>query len=352
MPSSTVFRYYDGLLYMMSLLHASGRFQAIRPANAVAESAAAAQRAAQEERIGASFLLALGRTPTTSELAAWTSREPAPIAALLERHRAAIKNDAGVERDVLTRAGRDALGALPSADDVAGLRGAGTYADVMRRHVTWLAEHPADYERVLHRAYRTHLGRDAYSVELDYWKKYPALPYVFLVGCVENWALRNQPGLMATAGVPSVSVTSGYLSVVRLSPGVAAEARMAAGLPRSGPADLAHHIVAPGADAVVSVGGIHFAAAGAPDWRPPQTPRSRGITRRRRASGASCGRTNSTAPSDRTGSSTSAAAATAGATTRASSTRTAKRTPASRTACSSSKPARKPTNRRRTRRRA
>jgi oligosaccharide reducing-end xylanase len=32
-PSSRVFRYYDGLLYMMSLLHASGRFQVIMPAH-------------------------------------------------------------------------------------------------------------------------------------------------------------------------------------------------------------------------------------------------------------------------------------------------------------------------------
>jgi len=30
-PSSKIFRYYDGLLYMMSLLHASGRFRAIPP---------------------------------------------------------------------------------------------------------------------------------------------------------------------------------------------------------------------------------------------------------------------------------------------------------------------------------
>jgi oligosaccharide reducing-end xylanase len=30
-PSSQVFRYYDGLLYLMSLLHASGRFQIILP---------------------------------------------------------------------------------------------------------------------------------------------------------------------------------------------------------------------------------------------------------------------------------------------------------------------------------
>jgi oligosaccharide reducing-end xylanase len=32
-PSSLVFRYYDGLLYMMCLLHASGEFQAIMPRN-------------------------------------------------------------------------------------------------------------------------------------------------------------------------------------------------------------------------------------------------------------------------------------------------------------------------------
>jgi oligosaccharide reducing-end xylanase len=33
-PSSKVFRYYDGLLYMMSLMHASGRFQIIMPGSA------------------------------------------------------------------------------------------------------------------------------------------------------------------------------------------------------------------------------------------------------------------------------------------------------------------------------
>jgi oligosaccharide reducing-end xylanase len=30
-PSSQVFRYYDGLLYFMSLLHASGRFRVLHP---------------------------------------------------------------------------------------------------------------------------------------------------------------------------------------------------------------------------------------------------------------------------------------------------------------------------------
>jgi hypothetical protein len=67
--------------------------------------------------------------------------------------------------------------------------------------------------------------------------------------------------------VPSVSVNSPDLAVVRLSPAVAAEARAAAGLPPPADAALAaalgRHVVAPGAGPVASVGGIHFAAAGA-----------------------------------------------------------------------------------------
>ncbi len=34
-PASDMFRYYDGLLYMMSLLHASGRFKIVKPAQTV-----------------------------------------------------------------------------------------------------------------------------------------------------------------------------------------------------------------------------------------------------------------------------------------------------------------------------
>jgi hypothetical protein len=136
----------------------------------------------------------------------------------------------------------------------------------VQRHIQRLGGNPVEYEQVMHRAYRLHLERDAYAVELDYWRARPALSFVLLAGCVENWARRNQPGLMATAGVPSVSVNSHYLAAVRLSSAVAAEARAAAGLPPPGDAALAaalgRHVVAPGAATIASVGGIHFAAAG------------------------------------------------------------------------------------------
>jgi hypothetical protein len=226
-----------------------------------------AQSAEQEERIAASFVLALGRTPTAGEIERWAKQEPQPLADLIARHRRQLQDDAAAQRAVVVKASQDAFGRAPGEDDIKSLSGGGTYADLMQRHIRWLAEHPAEYEQVVHRAYRLLLQRDAYSVEIDYWKRQPALSFVLLVGCIENWALRNRPGLTATTGIATVSVNSGYLATVRLSPSVAAEARAATGLVPSGDAALAsaagRNLVAPGADQVASVGGIHFTAAGA-----------------------------------------------------------------------------------------
>lgn len=228
---------------------------------------ALAQSAEQEERIAASFVLALGRTPTAGEIERWAKQEPLPLADLIARHRRQLQTDSATERAVIIKAGQHAFGRAPSEDHTKSLSGGGTYADLMQRHLRWLAEHPADYEQLVHRAYRLLLQRDAYSLEIDYWKRQPALSFALLVGCIEDWARRNRPGLTATTGVATVSVNSAYLATVRLSPAVAAEARVAAGLVPAGDAALAsaagRNLVAPGADQVASVGGIHFAAAGA-----------------------------------------------------------------------------------------
>jgi hypothetical protein len=234
---------------------------------AVPSVIARAQSAEQEERIAASFVLALGRTPTADEIERWTKEEPLPFADLIARHRRQLQSDAATARAVVIKASEDALGRVPGEDDIKSLSGGGTYADLVQRHLRWLADHPADYEQVMHRAYRLVLERDAYSVEIDYWKRQPPLSFALLVGCVEDWARRNRPGLTATTGVASVSVNSAYLATARLSPAVAAEARGAAGLVPAGDAALAsavgRNLVAPGAGHVASVGGIHFTAAGA-----------------------------------------------------------------------------------------
>ena len=245
-----------------------------------APAAARAQSAQDAERIAASFVIALGRTPATAEAMEWANADPRPMADLIGRHREALRHDAAAGRAVAVKAGQDAFGRAPSEDELLRLSDGEIYAEIVQRHIQGLAGSKAEYERVVHRAYRLHLQRDAYVVELDYWRARPALSFVLLAGCVENWARRNQPGLMATAGVPSVSVNSPYLVTVRLSPAVAAEARAAAGLARPGEpalaAALGRRIVAPGAGSVASVGGIHFAAAGAAGLVPIVTsPRSR-----------------------------------------------------------------------------
>ena len=227
---------------------------------------AVAQPAAQQERVAASFVLALGRTPTSGELEQWAKQEPLPLADLVARHRGQLQSDPAAQQAVIAKASQDAFGRAPGEDGVTGVPGGGPYAEVVQRHLRWLAEHPDVYERVMNRAYRLVLRRDAYSIEADYWKRQPALSFALLAGCIDDWARRNQPGLMATAGSASVSVNSAYLVTVRLSPAVAAEARAASGMApsRLAPRDsaLGRTIVAPGAEQVASVGGIFFAAAG------------------------------------------------------------------------------------------
>lgn len=249
------------------------------PSLADVAHAQSTQSAQLAERIAASFVLALGRAPDAAEALDWAKADPRPVADLIGRHREALRRDATAGRAVAVKAGQDAFGRAPSEEELLRLSDGEIYAEIVQRHIQALAGSRAEYERVVHRAYRLHLNRDAYGVELDYWRARPPLSFVLLAGCVENWARRNQPGLMATAGVPSISVNSSYLVTVRLSPPVAAEARAAAGPARPGApalaAALGRHIVAPGAGSVASVGGIHFAAAGAAGLvpTPPDRPR-------------------------------------------------------------------------------
>ena len=241
----------------------------------VAPAAVLAQPAAWQERIAASYLLALGRSPTAAETDRWAREEPVPLAALVDRHRRQLEGDAGLARAVVVKAGQDAFGRAPSEDQVKGLAASGaTYTDLVQRHLKWLAEHAVEYEQVVHNAYRLVLQREAYSVEIDYWKRQPTLSFALLAACIEDWARRNRPGLTATSGVPSVSMNSEYLDTVRLSPTAAAEARVIAGMAPAGDAALAYaagrNVVAAGAEQIASVGGIYFAAAGAATLSPAQ----------------------------------------------------------------------------------
>lgn len=218
----------------------------------------------QRERLEASFMIAYGRLPSTSEIDLWAKRDASSLPELVASHRKQLETDESGRAATMDRAFRDAFGRPPAPGELdASSGGNDLYFDLMAGHIGRLAEQPSEYEEVIQRAYRFVIRRDAYPEEIDYWSQRETISYVLLVGCVEDWARRNQPGLMVTSGVPTISINCDHLSTVRLSPAVAAEARAAVGLPSAGNGGT--HIVAAGAGAVVSGGRIHFALAGASD---------------------------------------------------------------------------------------
>ncbi len=225
---------------------------------------AVAQSTDQADRIAASFVLALGRVPTAVEAAQWTGKGKLAIAELVAQLQ---PQGDDAKQAVAVKACLDACGREPAADELrAWLVGSPSYSGLMKQHVAWLEAHPKDYALVVERAYQLVMQRHAFAEELDYWKAQPALSFVLLNACIENWARRNAPGLMATSGVATASVNSMWLTTVSLAPAVATEARVAAGLVHAGNADLAaalgRNIIAAGGDAVASAGGVHFVAAG------------------------------------------------------------------------------------------
>ena len=232
-----------------------------------AASAMASAQVEEEDRIAASFVLARGRLPAAAEVSAWQGSAASPFPDLLARHREQLRQDSAALQAVAARASLDAFGVQPGPAPPDGQAGDGTYLEGLRRHLRYLATHPEEYATVVQRAYRLVLRRDAYAPELEYWARRPVLSFALLAACVDDWARRNQPGLTVTSGPAAVNVNSRLIVTVRLSPAGAAELRAAAGFPRprGSAAALGRHVVAPGAEEVASVGGIHFAAAGAPD---------------------------------------------------------------------------------------
>jgi hypothetical protein len=225
------------------------------------------QSSVQTERIEASFVLAVGRGPSSEERARLEKEGAKSIAELISHHRHQLQTDAALQRLTAIKAWKDAFGLEPSQSDLApSLTGDRTYTELLKGHIKWLSEHSAEYEQVMERGYRLVIRRGVYPGEIAYWKARDTLPFALLVASIEEWGRRNAPGLMETTGTASVSVNSNYLETVTLSPAVAAEARAATGLVLPGTVDFqsasGRNLVAAGADNLVTNGRIHFAAAG------------------------------------------------------------------------------------------
>ncbi|WED66924.1 hypothetical protein PXH66_08680 [Synoicihabitans lomoniglobus] len=212
-------------------------------------------------RIDAAYMLTLGRPATTAELA--NTDEFSALKSFQEVMTQIGKtrlNDAAETGRVQDRAWFDAYGekrpsTAPSSDSR-------SYAASVRQHLKSLAASPEEYALVINRAYREVIRRDAYPEEIAYWHEHPdTLSYVLLVGCVEDWARRNQPGLMVTAGEPTISINCDLLTTRRLPPALAAEIR------DTHPAgdDHAALILVPGGAHLASGGGMALVVVGSRD---------------------------------------------------------------------------------------
>jgi hypothetical protein len=217
----------------------------------------------QPEHVFASFVLARGRLPSNVEVEQWIAGASRGLTDLMTRHRQQLQGDATEQQAVRNAAERDAFGHRTGTGERAPAgRPAETYTELMQRHLERLRRDPDEYQQVVQRAYQLVLRRGAYDLEFAYWKKHDTLSYLLLVGCIEDWARRNQPGLMVTAGTPTISANSRFLTTFRLSAPVAAEARAVLGLPPTSDAVLASSrtVLAVGAESVVSHRGIPFLA--------------------------------------------------------------------------------------------
>lgn len=213
------------------------------------------------QRLEAAGLLVFGRGMVGAPASAETAKL-ATFSDALSWQRQRLQEDGALGAEVSRRAARDALGSDVAPDSAAS----GDYFTQVQAHLRRLERAADDYRQVIERAYRTTLNRAPYAEEIGYWTTRPVTTFALMAACIDNWARRNQPGLMFTEGIPSVAVSSEWLEVVRVSPVLANEIAPVLAGPDAEPRAVAiaagRTVLAPGAAGVSSVAGVHFVAAG------------------------------------------------------------------------------------------
>lgn len=204
------------------------------------------------------YMLVLGRRPSPAEAAGSGRGDAAEqVAALKQR----LVNDPAEAAAVARRASRDAMGRPAHADEIAAVRDRPqTYSELMQGHVAVLAARPDEHVEMIRRAYPLVVGRTAYPEEIEYWRKGGPLPFVLVVACLDNWARRNQPGLMVTGGVPTVARHCSYLETARVRSSSVTTLRAAVSLEAA--AVASGGVLAAGGSRLQTDGGMALVAVG------------------------------------------------------------------------------------------
>jgi len=190
------------------------------------------------------------------------------LSAQFARYRERVASEEALADGIRRRAFLDAFGVAPDSEEAPrGFHGGGDalYFEALGAAVDWLAGQPEAYAEVIDRAYRMVIHRGAYEEEFAYWKERPTQGFIVLVGCLEDWARRNQPGLMVTAGAPTISVNCPFLDTIAVEPELASEIRRLADLAVAGEKGCV--VLAPAAGEIRSSGGIAFVPVGSAGLR-------------------------------------------------------------------------------------
>jgi hypothetical protein len=228
-------------------------------ASSLAAPVFATDRSTDAECTALAHLLTFGRPAAATSL---TSVSANPLAMQLERHRAELRSNDDARARTARAAWLDAFGRAPSATELQAEAALSlTYSERLQRHLARLHAEPDECRAVIHRAYRLVVQRDAYAEEFDYWRPHGVRSFVVLVACIEDWARRNRPGLMVTAGNPTVPARSRFVTIMPLTPALATEARALLAFDVAAAAD-ASRVLAVGAERVATPGGMHLAIVG------------------------------------------------------------------------------------------
>jgi len=127
----------------------------------------------RKERIQASYLIAFGSLPQQGELNYWMT-DPLSLRSvneLVEQHRRNMKNDVQLKYKAINNSYFDAMGRLPETREVNYWKaGNETYAELVTKHVQWMAGNPAEFEKAINFSYLREFNRNAKPEEIKSWK--------------------------------------------------------------------------------------------------------------------------------------------------------------------------------------
>ena len=212
----------------------------------------------KKQTIEASYVMALDRNATSSEVNYWMGQPLKGdfLGQMVETHRGWLQSNPNEKRTMIRKAYKDAYGIDPSNAEVEkNMQMNYHYTDWINNHLAWIGKSDAEKTQVYTRAYNKILGRNPSNDELKYWKQ-GAYAYYLVAGCLQTCKQSSSSG-SCLARIISPS-SSSVLQVPANQP----LAMSAAKINEASAAKMGNTLVASGGGNLVASGGGNLVASG------------------------------------------------------------------------------------------